>query len=310
MPSKKRKYEARFPPARIKKIMQVDEEIGKVAAAVPVIVSRAIELFLQSLVERTAELTRERSAKTLTSGHLKRCIEGVRQFDFLKEQVSSVPDIAANEEDDSSDAVKPKKQKPALAVKKRKPSQDSTRPVVKRKKTEDDDGEVSLENDCAIASPTLHMQPPSALFGAGTPNSPSEKCLPTSTNSTDLQMSSEVGPETFSTKNHLPPPLIPSNEVPDVSTNQIEKISTIDEPSLVSTCQLAVPPPLLANHELSLSPPAIPPPPSLMPDASTIAPPPSLIIGDSVMNTLPSSISFPKSLQGRHNDEDDDYDDI
>lgn len=58
MPSKKKKYNARFPPvsdrkntcwivfefsflihqARIKKIMQTDEEVGKVAAAVPVII--------------------------------------------------------------------------------------------------------------------------------------------------------------------------------------------------------------------------------------------------------------------------------
>ncbi|CAF92634.1 unnamed protein product [Tetraodon nigroviridis] len=29
MPSKKKKYNSRFPPARIKKIMQTDEEIGK-----------------------------------------------------------------------------------------------------------------------------------------------------------------------------------------------------------------------------------------------------------------------------------------
>lgn len=304
MPSKKRKYEARFPPARIKKIMQVDEEIGKVAAAVPVIVSRAIELFLQSLVERTAELTRERSAKTLTSGHLKRCIEGVRHFDFLKEQVSSIPDITANEEEDSSDAVKPKKQKPALACKKRKPSEDSTRSVVKRKMTEDDDREVSSGNDCAIASPTFHTQSPSTMLGTGTASSPLAKCISTSTNSTDLQMSKEIGSDTFTSTNHLPPPLIPTNQVPQVSTIQIQKISTDNETSQILTCQLAAPPPLLANHELCSPLSAIPPP------ASAIPPPPSLIPGDAVMNPFPSSISFPKSLQGRHTDEDDDYDDI
>ena len=38
MPSKKKKYNARFPPARIKKIMQADEDVGKVAAVVPVII--------------------------------------------------------------------------------------------------------------------------------------------------------------------------------------------------------------------------------------------------------------------------------
>ncbi|CAG9761228.1 unnamed protein product [Ceutorhynchus assimilis] len=46
MPSKKKKYNARFPAgifinlfqSRIKKIMQTDEEVGKVAQAVPVII--------------------------------------------------------------------------------------------------------------------------------------------------------------------------------------------------------------------------------------------------------------------------------
>lgn len=38
MPSKKKRFNARFPPARIKKIMQKDEEVGKVAQAVPVII--------------------------------------------------------------------------------------------------------------------------------------------------------------------------------------------------------------------------------------------------------------------------------
>lgn len=70
MPSKKKKYNARFPPARIKKIMQTDEEIGKVAAAVPVIISRALELFVESLVTKTSLITKSRNAKTLTASHL------------------------------------------------------------------------------------------------------------------------------------------------------------------------------------------------------------------------------------------------
>ncbi|XP_041099236.1 dr1-associated corepressor isoform X3 [Polyodon spathula] len=72
MPSKKKKYNARFPPARIKKIMQTDEEIGKVAAAVPVIISRALELFLESLLTKACQVTQSRNAKTMTSSHLGR----------------------------------------------------------------------------------------------------------------------------------------------------------------------------------------------------------------------------------------------
>ncbi|XP_034953726.1 dr1-associated corepressor isoform X3 [Zootoca vivipara] len=72
MPSKKKKYNARFPPARIKKIMQTDEEIGKVAAAVPVIISRALELFLESLLKKACHVTQSRNAKTMTTSHLGR----------------------------------------------------------------------------------------------------------------------------------------------------------------------------------------------------------------------------------------------
>ena len=94
MPSKKKKYNARFPPARIKKIMQTDEEIGKVAAAVPVIISRALELFLDSLLTKACRVTGARNAKTMTASHLKQCIDGETQFDFLKDLVAAVPDVA------------------------------------------------------------------------------------------------------------------------------------------------------------------------------------------------------------------------
>lgn len=98
MPSKKKKYNARFPPARIKKIMQTDEEIGKVAAAVPVIISRALELFVESLVTKTSLITKSRNAKTLTASHLKSCVLADSSFDFLKTLVATVPDVQGEEE--------------------------------------------------------------------------------------------------------------------------------------------------------------------------------------------------------------------
>jgi len=70
MPGKKKKYNARFPPARIKKIMQSDEEVGKVAAAVPVIISRALELFVENMLKKANEVTSRRGARTLTPSHL------------------------------------------------------------------------------------------------------------------------------------------------------------------------------------------------------------------------------------------------
>ncbi|KAG8437859.1 hypothetical protein GDO86_008527 [Hymenochirus boettgeri] len=106
MPSKKKKYNARFPPARIKKIMQTDEEIGKVAAAVPVIISRALELFLESLLKKACQVTQSRSAKTMTTSHLKQCIELEQQFDFLKDLVATVPDMQGDAEDNHNEGEK------------------------------------------------------------------------------------------------------------------------------------------------------------------------------------------------------------
>ncbi|XP_028834172.1 dr1-associated corepressor [Denticeps clupeoides] len=103
MPSKKKKYNARFPPARIKKIMQTDEEIGKVAAAVPVIISRALELFLESLLTKACQVTQSRNAKTMTTSHLKQCIELEQQFDFLKDLVAAVPDIQGEGEENHTE---------------------------------------------------------------------------------------------------------------------------------------------------------------------------------------------------------------
>lgn len=89
----RKKLDTRFPAARIKKIMQADEEVGKIAMATPVLISKALELFLQDLCNRTYDITLRRGAKTMNSHHLKECVRNHSVFDFLRETVSRVPDI-------------------------------------------------------------------------------------------------------------------------------------------------------------------------------------------------------------------------
>jgi histone H3/H4 len=114
MPSKK-KYNARFAPARIKKIMQSDEEVGKVSAAVPVIISKALEMFLESFLENADKLTKERCAKTLTPQHLKQIIQTDTKYDFLKDLVSGIPDLGPDEDDDEvKEPVVRKRRKPTV----------------------------------------------------------------------------------------------------------------------------------------------------------------------------------------------------
>ncbi|CAH8359864.1 unnamed protein product [Eruca vesicaria subsp. sativa] len=99
----RKKLDTRFPAARIKKIMQADEDVGKIALAVPVLVSKSLELFLQDLCDRTYEITLERGAKTVSSLHLKHCVETYNVFDFLREVVSKVPDYGQGQVDATMD---------------------------------------------------------------------------------------------------------------------------------------------------------------------------------------------------------------
>lgn len=149
MPTKKRKYEARFPPARIKKIMQTDEEIGKVAAAVPVIISRALEIFLQQLVEKSAEHTRAKRAKTMTIGHLKQCIESENQFDFLKDLVSTIADMTNQEEEDNRDSgeTKPKKKRKSRATGEKKKEKPAKKRTKSSSSNESDDEESAADKN-------------------------------------------------------------------------------------------------------------------------------------------------------------------
>ncbi|PWN20380.1 histone-fold-containing protein, partial [Microstroma glucosiphilum] len=88
----KRGGASKFPVARIKKIMQADEDIGKVAQATPVVISKALELFLVDLVKSTAAETRSSGARKVTAYHLKRAVHTRDTLDFLKMIVDKVPD--------------------------------------------------------------------------------------------------------------------------------------------------------------------------------------------------------------------------
>ncbi|KAG0214502.1 hypothetical protein BGX28_001956 [Mortierella sp. GBA30] len=106
----RKKYKTKFPVARIKKIMQMDEDVGKVAQATPILISKALELFMQSLIDEACMETRAKNAKRLTAAHLKKTILDKDQFDFLRDIVENVADpqggsgsgAAATEEGSSS----------------------------------------------------------------------------------------------------------------------------------------------------------------------------------------------------------------
>jgi Dr1-associated corepressor len=84
-------WKSRFPVARIKKIMQADEDVGKVAQVTPVAictsippllcfaicvvrvdlcVAKALELFMDRIIKAVASETKARGAKKVTPSHL------------------------------------------------------------------------------------------------------------------------------------------------------------------------------------------------------------------------------------------------
>ncbi|XP_041353183.1 dr1-associated corepressor-like isoform X2 [Gigantopelta aegis] len=165
MPSKKKKYNSRFPPARIKKIMQTDEEVGKVAAAVPVIISRALEMFIQSLILKSSETTTARNAKTLTPSHIKQTIHTEKNFDFLHDLVSNIPDHQP--EDDSVNSGEPKRCKSGRPRKcepgssrKRKDRKESTESSEANddEETETDEDQDHYESDNSRLAPSTSVQ--------------------------------------------------------------------------------------------------------------------------------------------------------
>lgn len=80
----------KFPTARIKRIMQADEEVGKVAQQTPIAVGKALELFMIQLVTKSADIAKDKGSKRVTASMLKNVVEADEQWDFLRDIVSRV----------------------------------------------------------------------------------------------------------------------------------------------------------------------------------------------------------------------------
>ena len=115
-----------FPVARIKRIMQADDDIGKVAQVTPHVVSRALELFMIKLISVSAAQARGagptgsgKGPKRILAQHMKKAIKMDQTLDFLEPIVDRVPDVpakgkkeaASDSEDGGSAAPKSVKKK-------------------------------------------------------------------------------------------------------------------------------------------------------------------------------------------------------
>ena len=82
----------RFPLARIKKIIQKNEEIGKIAHSVPFLIAKGLEHFLEDILMKVKEdfpMTNEK----LGPSHLKEVVKKHPSCEFLAEIFKEVEDL-------------------------------------------------------------------------------------------------------------------------------------------------------------------------------------------------------------------------
>ncbi|KAL0576644.1 hypothetical protein V5O48_005344 [Marasmius crinis-equi] len=146
---KNKNKQTKFPVARIKKIMQKDEDVGKVAQATPIVISKALELFLALIVEEASKVTTERGSKKVEAYHLKHAVETTEMFDFLKEIVEAVPDPSAGGTIDLEAEAAEKEKKKRSKGKKATASGTDGAPAPKRrrKKKEEEVPEKAMPHD-------------------------------------------------------------------------------------------------------------------------------------------------------------------
>jgi len=80
-----REIKTQFPVARIKRLMQSDEDVGKVAQTTPVVVAKALELFMIQLVDASCERAKDKHAKRVGIPHLYKAVMEEEKFDFLRD---------------------------------------------------------------------------------------------------------------------------------------------------------------------------------------------------------------------------------
>lgn len=86
----RRKGNSAFPVARIKKIMQADDDVGKIATVTPVLVAKALECMMEHVLTEAAQVAHARHTKTVTPQHLRHCVANNDHFDFLRPTLAHI----------------------------------------------------------------------------------------------------------------------------------------------------------------------------------------------------------------------------
>jgi hypothetical protein len=69
-----------FSLIKIKNIFQTNEKIGKIAWAIPLMISRAVELFLIDLLNEMVNVAKKKNQKRIKKKHLKYVMKKKKRF--------------------------------------------------------------------------------------------------------------------------------------------------------------------------------------------------------------------------------------
>lgn len=93
-PTKRARPKPNALASKIKKLMQSDDDVGKIAQATPCLIGRALELFLSQLTRSAADRATQNGGRIVLPGHIKMEVAAKQTFDFLREveSVANAPD--------------------------------------------------------------------------------------------------------------------------------------------------------------------------------------------------------------------------
>ncbi|KRZ74232.1 Dr1-associated corepressor, partial [Trichinella papuae] len=85
---------ARIPPVKVKRVLQSNEEVGKMSNAIPILFSQLLEHFIEQLLIKADEVANGLSVKTLTPVHIKFAALREPTFSFLNPLLAEFGDYS------------------------------------------------------------------------------------------------------------------------------------------------------------------------------------------------------------------------
>lgn len=145
----KARRKTHFPKGKIKAIMQSDEDIGRLAAPVPSLMSRSCVILGKRLVEAACAAAQAQGHTRLVPSHFRRAVlDGGNTFAFLKEALDDVEPLSQIN--------------PALAT----ATGGSRRPAKKRKKTSAKPASAPAKRQAVAQPPALNPPPTTSTLVA------------------------------------------------------------------------------------------------------------------------------------------------